>query len=106
MANDTLSKLNFIHKPLWKLTRDVGNGLLSQMYRFVFAISPDDGGNKHLLNVSKRLPDHTTQQPRRQPSSIRRSFVFRLVTRLSQNYQRRLQGFVCVSQTAGKLMLM
>jgi hypothetical protein len=35
LANDTLSKLNFIHKPLWKLTRDVRNGLLSQICRFV-----------------------------------------------------------------------
>jgi hypothetical protein len=35
MANGTLSKLNFIHKPLWKLTSDVGNGPLSQICRFV-----------------------------------------------------------------------
>jgi hypothetical protein len=35
LANDTLSKLNFIHKPLRKLTRDVANGLLSQICRFV-----------------------------------------------------------------------
>jgi hypothetical protein len=30
---------------------------------------PDDGGSKHLLNVSKLLPDYTAQQPRRWPSS-------------------------------------
>jgi hypothetical protein len=30
---------------------------------------PDDGGSKHLWNVSKLLPDYTAQQPRRQPSS-------------------------------------
>lgn len=26
----------------------------------------DDGGNKHLWNIAKLLPKHTTQQPRRQ----------------------------------------
>jgi hypothetical protein len=30
---------------------------------------PHDGGRKHLWNVGKRLPDYTTQHPRRQPSS-------------------------------------
>jgi hypothetical protein len=35
MANDTLSKLNFVHKPLWKLTGGAGNGLLSQICGFV-----------------------------------------------------------------------
>jgi hypothetical protein len=30
---------------------------------------PDDGGNKHLHNVSKLLPDYTVQPPRKQPSS-------------------------------------
>jgi hypothetical protein len=35
LANYTLSELNFIHKPLWKLARDVGNALLSQICRSV-----------------------------------------------------------------------
>jgi hypothetical protein len=30
---------------------------------------PDDGGSKELWNVGKLLPDYTTQQQRRQPSS-------------------------------------
>jgi hypothetical protein len=30
---------------------------------------PDDGGSKYLWNVSKRLPDYTVLQTRRQPSS-------------------------------------
>jgi hypothetical protein len=30
---------------------------------------PDDGGNKHLWNVGKFLPDNMAQRPRRQPSS-------------------------------------
>jgi hypothetical protein len=30
---------------------------------------PDDGGSKHLWNVSKLLPDYMTQKPRRQSSS-------------------------------------
>jgi hypothetical protein len=30
---------------------------------------PDDGGSKHLWNVSKLLPDYIVQQPRRQLSS-------------------------------------
>jgi hypothetical protein len=30
---------------------------------------PDDGGSKHLWNVSKLLPYYIAQQPRRQPSS-------------------------------------
>jgi hypothetical protein len=30
---------------------------------------PDDGGSKHVWNVSKLLPDYTAQQPRRQSSS-------------------------------------
>jgi hypothetical protein len=30
---------------------------------------PDDGGNKHLWNVCKLLPDYTAQHPRRQSSS-------------------------------------
>jgi hypothetical protein len=30
---------------------------------------PDDGGSKHLWNVSKLLPDYTVQPPRRQQSS-------------------------------------
>jgi hypothetical protein len=30
---------------------------------------PDDGGSKHLWNVSKLLPDYVVQQHRRQPSS-------------------------------------
>jgi hypothetical protein len=34
----------------------------------------DDGGSKHLWNVSKLLPDYTTQQPWRQPVS-RESFT-------------------------------
>jgi hypothetical protein len=29
-------------------------------------VSPDDGSSKYLWNVSKRLPDYTTQHPRRQ----------------------------------------
>jgi hypothetical protein len=42
---------------------------------------PDDGGSKHLWNVSKLLPDYTAQQPRRQPSStvIMIKFVFSMV---------------------------
>jgi hypothetical protein len=35
LANDILSEPNFIHRPLWKLTRGDGNGLLSQICRFV-----------------------------------------------------------------------
>jgi hypothetical protein len=31
---------------------------------------PDDGGSKYLWNVGKLLPDYTTLQPRRQPSSF------------------------------------
>jgi hypothetical protein len=30
---------------------------------------PDDGGSKHLWNVSELIPDYTAQQPTRQPSS-------------------------------------
>jgi hypothetical protein len=30
---------------------------------------PDDGGSKHLCNVSKRLPDYMAQQSGRQPST-------------------------------------
>jgi hypothetical protein len=33
------------------------------------AMSPDDGGSKHLLNVSQFLRDYTAQHPRRQSSS-------------------------------------
>jgi hypothetical protein len=36
--------------------------------------SPDDGGRKHLWNISKLLLDYTAQQPRGQPSSIN-SFI-------------------------------
>jgi hypothetical protein len=30
---------------------------------------PEDGGSKHLRNVSQFLPDYTALHPRRQPSS-------------------------------------
>jgi hypothetical protein len=37
----------------------------------------DNGGSKHLWNVSKLLPDYTAQQPTRQPSSQRNYFLLR-----------------------------
>jgi hypothetical protein len=32
----------------------------------------DDAGSTYLGNVGKRLPDNTSQQPRRQPSSVKK----------------------------------
>jgi hypothetical protein len=34
-----------------------------------FTYHPEDGGSKHLWNVSQFLPDHTVQYPSRQSSS-------------------------------------
>lgn len=35
----------------------------------------ENGGNKHLLNVSKCLPDYRMQHPRRQLSSQNKSII-------------------------------
>jgi hypothetical protein len=37
---------------------------------------PDDGGSKHILNLSKLLPNYIVQQPRRQPSAFVIRFLF------------------------------
>jgi hypothetical protein len=47
---------------------------LVEVYRSVRGACdcPDDGGSKHLWNVSKLLPDYMEQQRRRQPSLTER----------------------------------
>jgi hypothetical protein len=51
---------------LWRrVLRWPSSGLL----RRVKTHCPDDGGNNHLWNVGKLVPDYTAQQSRKQPSS-------------------------------------
>jgi hypothetical protein len=48
---------------VWETLADVSGSLLPPSLRCYL----DEGGSKHLWNVSKRLPDYTAQQSRRQP---------------------------------------
>jgi hypothetical protein len=51
---------------------------LKPIRRSWLAHRPDDGGSKHLRNVSELLPDYAGQQPRRPPSSSSPSWVLEI----------------------------
>jgi hypothetical protein len=53
--------------PSGKHRRDVAKPTASH---YVSAISPDNGGSKHIRNFGKMQSDYMEQRPRREPSSL------------------------------------